>query len=92
LIRSFRSRALQRFWLKSDRRGLNPQHVRKIERILSLLDVAEVPEDMNQPGYDFHKLSGPVPARWSVHVNGNWCITFSFEESEAFDVDYEDYH
>ena len=92
MIRSFRSRALKRFWEKSDTRGLNPQHVRKINRILALLEAALEPEDLNQPGFDFHKLSGQSPPRWSVHVNGNWCVTFAFEEQDATAIDYEDYH
>lgn len=92
MIQSFRSRALKRFWEKSDPRGINPQHIRKIERILTLLERAVFPEDMNHPGYDFHKLSNENPERWSVHVNGNWCVTFSFEDRNATAVDYEDYH
>jgi proteic killer suppression protein len=92
MIVSFRSRDLKRFFEKNDPRPINPQHHRKIREILSVLHVATRPEDLNLPGYDFHKLSGEKPPRWSVHVNGNWCITFSFDEGDARDVDYEDYH
>jgi proteic killer suppression protein len=92
MIVSFRSRALKRFWEKSDARGLNPQHVRKLERILTLLERAIAPEDLQQPGFDFHRLSGDNPTRWSVHVNGNWCVTFAFESHDAVAVDYEDYY
>lgn len=92
MILSFRSRSLRKYFEKSDGRSLNPQHLRKIERILALLDDAIAPEDMNQPGLDFHKLAGERPERWSVHVNGNWCVTFSFEGRDATAIDYEDYH
>jgi proteic killer suppression protein len=47
---------------------------------------------MNIPGLGFHKLTGPSPTRWSVHINGNWCVTFSFDGEDASAVDYEDYH
>jgi proteic killer suppression protein len=30
--------------------------------------------------------------RWSVRISGNWRVTFSFEQGEVYDVDYEDYH
>lgn len=30
--------------------------------------------------------------RWSITVNGNWRITFEFENGNAFVLDYEDYH
>ena len=92
MIVSFRNRALKKFWEKNDRRGLDPKHVRKIELILSLLEEAMAPEQLNLAGLDFHKLVGEIPSRGSVHVNGNWCITFSFDGEDAAAVDYEDYH
>jgi proteic killer suppression protein len=92
MIVSFRNRGLKRFWEKNDSRGLNPQHLKKIELILDMLEDATAPEDMNLAKLDFHKLSGENPPRWSVHVNGNWCVTFSFDGEDATAVDYEDYH
>jgi proteic killer suppression protein len=92
MILSFRSRALERFWEKEDERGLNRQHVRKIELILNMLEMAARPEDMNLAKLKFHKLTGENPPRWSVWVNGNWRVTFAFEGEDAIAVDYEDYH
>ena len=92
MIANFRSKSLKRFWEKSDGRGLNPKHLNKIRLLLSAMDEASKPEDMNVPGFDFHRLHGDIPSRWSVHVNGNWCITFSFDYENAMAVDYLDYH
>ena len=92
MIISFRSKALERFWEKSDRRGLNPQHVARIEMILDMLDAAAGPEDMNVAKLKLHRLSGENPARWSVWVNGNWRVTFAFDGEDAAAIDYEDYH
>lgn len=47
---------------------------------------------MNLPGFDFHALHGFDPTRYSVHVNGPWCITFVFDDGDAFLVDFEQYH
>lgn len=47
---------------------------------------------MNLPGFDFHPLKGFKPTRYSVHVNGPWCITFEFDHGDAFRVDFEQYH
>jgi proteic killer suppression protein len=66
-------------------------HTRTFRR-LDALDQAGRPEDMNIPGFDFHALRGFDPIRYSVHVNGPWCITFSFDEGNATDVDFEQYH
>lgn len=63
----------------------------RIRDRLDVLDDATVPDDMNVPGWDFHSLRG-VPQRYTVHVNGPWCITFEFENGEALNVDFEQYH
>ena len=34
------------------------------------------------PGFNFHGLQG-VPKRYSIHVNGPWCITFGDTEATA---------
>jgi hypothetical protein len=54
------------------------------------LDAAAMPQEMNIPG--FHALRGFKPTRYSVHVNGPWCITFEFEDGDACRVDFEQYH
>ncbi len=51
-----------------------------------------VPEQMNLPGFAFHALKGFAPPRYTVHVNGPWCITFAFEAGDAWRVDFEQYH
>jgi len=56
------------------------------------LNVADRPEDMNLPGFNFHALKGFSPARYTVHVNGPWCITFEFADGDAFQADFEQYH
>ena len=48
-------------------------------------------EDLNVPGFDFHALRGK-PQRYSLHVNGPWCITFEWDAGEAVRVDIEQYH
>jgi proteic killer suppression protein len=60
--------------------------------VLDALDAATRPSDVNLPGFDFHRLRGHRPSRYSVHVNGPWCITFEFEDGEARRVDLEQYH
>jgi len=46
---------------------------------------------MNVPGYDFHALKGR-PRRYTVHINCPWCITFAWYETDAVEVDLEQYH
>ena len=92
MIRSFRSRALKRFWTRSDASGLRPDWVGKIERQLSLLDQATEPDDMDVVSYGFHALTGDQAGRFSIVVSRNWRITFGFDGEDAADVDLEDHH
>lgn len=92
MIKSFKHKGLKKLFLKNDRSGVNPQHAPKLIRILDRLDVSTAPKDMNLPGYRLHELKGKEKGTWSVWVNGNWRVTFSFEGIDAYDVDYRDYH
>jgi proteic killer suppression protein len=47
---------------------------------------------MNRDGWDWHALKGELKGHWSVGVNGNWRLTFTFEGEDAILVDYQDYH
>jgi len=60
--------------------------------ILNALDAATKPFDMNIPGLKFHALGGDRKGEYSVWVNGNWRITFAWDEADAIGVDLEDYH
>jgi len=50
-----------------------------------------VPTDLNVPGFNFHRLRGK-PVRYSLHVNGPWCVTCEWEDGEAVRVNLEQYH
>ena len=92
MIRGFRHKGLERFFTKSDRRGIDTRQADRIRRILDRIDVAVRPEDMNLPGLRFHGLKGDRKGAYAVSVSGNWRITFRFEEADAIDVNLEDYH
>ena len=47
---------------------------------------------MDIPGFNFHALRGHRPTKYTIHVNGPWCITFEFREGDAHRVDFEQYH
>lgn len=92
MIASFRSKALADLFQTGKARKIDAKMHKRILVRLDRLDAAERPEDMKLPGFDFHALSGFNPTRYSVHVNGPWCITFEFEGTDAARVDFEQYH
>ncbi len=63
-------------------------------RILRRLDVMDASCDLdslNIPGFNFHGLKGK-PKRFSIHVNGSYCLTFEWIDGEIHRVDIENYH
>jgi toxin HigB-1 len=92
VIQSFRHKGLKRLYEKGDKRGVGANLLSRVEDILTLLDVAEKPEDMRLPGLRLHPLTGDRKGEWSVSVSGNWRVTFKFEKGNVTRVDLEDYH
>ena len=92
MIAKFRHRGLERYFTKSDYRGIPAQFADRLGRMLDRLDGAVRPEDMNLPGYRFHPLKGARKGTYAVSVSGNWRLTFEFSGENAVNVDLEDYH
>jgi len=63
-----------------------------LRRLLTALDVASRPEDMNAPGNNLHRLKGDLEGHWAIKVSGNWRLTFLFHGEDVELVDYRDYH
>jgi proteic killer suppression protein len=92
MIRSFKHKGLERFFLKGTKSGIQSKHAPKLRLILGRLNASVSPQDMNLPGLYLHQLSGERDKTWSVRVSGNWRVTFRFNEGDAEIVNYEDYH
>lgn len=92
MIKSFKHKGLKRFFETGDHSGIQSKHQKRLRLQLGALNTAKVIEDMDLPGYDLHKLKGDRKGCWSITVNGNWRITFEFEDGDAYIVNYEDYH
>ena len=92
MIKSFRHKGLEDFFLSDVLKGIIPDHAAKLARILDRLDASLSVKDMNLPGFKLNKLTGKEKNIWSVWVSGNWRVTFYFEQGDAYVVDYLDYH
>ena len=90
VIRSFRNRALKRYFEAGDPSGLSVPSVTMVSRMLRAIDAATRPEQVNLPGFYWHPLQGE--ARWAIWVTGNWRITFARDGADAVAIDLEDYH
>jgi proteic killer suppression protein len=92
LIKGFRHKGLEQFFLMGTTQGINAQHAAKLRRLLAALHTAEGPADMNAPGHRLHQLRGDRKGQWAVWVSGNWRLVFEFGGDHATNVDLVDYH
>ena len=88
MIKSFSHKGLEVFFLTGKKTGIQTVHARRLQIMLTMLNIAKAPQAMNAPGFGLHALKGHL----SVTVNGNWRMTFRFEDEDAILVDYQDYH
>jgi proteic killer suppression protein len=92
VIKSFRHRGIEKFFTTGSKAGIQPKHANRLRILLTTLNLAANALDMNREGWGWHPLKGDLAGHWSVTVNGNWRLTFSFEGEDAILVDYQDYH
>ncbi len=92
MINSFKHKGLEKFFKTGSKAGIQPAHANKLSAQLALLNRSVSPNDMDWNGWDLHPLKGELEGHWSVKVNGNWRLTFMFDETDAEVVDYQDYH
>ncbi len=91
VIKTFIHAGLHELWNGKASSKIDRKMHGRILRRLDVLDTADKAGDLALPGFNFHPLKGK-PLRYSVHVNGPWCITFEFEAGDAYRVNYEQYH
>ncbi|CBY80352.1 Killer protein [Haemophilus influenzae biotype aegyptius] len=92
MILSFKHKGLELFFKTGSTSGIQTKHASKLNLLLTALDAAQTPLDMAVPSWNLHPLKGNLAEHWSVKVNGNWRLTFRFNEGNVEIVDYQDYH
>jgi toxin HigB-1 len=92
VIRTFRHRGIEKFFRTGSKAGIQPKHQARLRILLTTLNLASTPTDMNRDGWDWHPLKGELKGHRSVSVSGNWRLAFTFEDEDAILVDYLDYH
>ncbi len=92
MIKSFRHKGLEAFFFNGSKAGIQPAHAKRLRLQLAKLNAAKDHEDMRLPGWNLHPLAGNLKDHWSVWVNGNWRLSFTFDNGDAILVDYQDYH
>ena len=92
-IRSVRHQGLRRFIEDNESRGLRPDLVERIRKIVAVLILAQdMSEVHGPPSWRIHQLAGDRAGTWSISVSGNWRLTFEVVSHDIEHLDLEDYH
>ena len=92
MIQSIRHKGLRRLYEDDDPRGVIAEHVVNLRDILVRLDASGSVADLDVAGFKLHPLKGDWRGFWAITVRANWRVIFRFEDGDALDVDYVDYH
>jgi proteic killer suppression protein len=94
-IRSFAHKGLKRLYDEDVAKGVPPDTVEKLRKMLSFLDDMEKPKELHSlASWKAHILTGDRKGYWSLSVTRNRRLTFRVEgiENEICDLNLEDYH
>jgi proteic killer suppression protein len=94
-IRNFIHKGLKKLYTDDATKGVPPDTVDKLRKMLAFLDDMEDPEELRMlPSWKAHTLTGDRKSTWSLSVTANRRLTFRIDtaEREIYDVNLEDYH
>lgn len=94
-IRNFDHKVLKRLYEDDKAKGVPPDTVDKLRKMLAYLDDMDSPEELRAlTAWKVHTLTGDRKGTWSLSVTGNRRLTFSVDtaEKEICGVNLEDYH
>ena len=93
MLRSFANKDTEQVWRRQRVRTLDGEVQRAALRKLLILDAAETLDDLRvSPGNRLEKLKGSRAGSYSVRVNQQWRICFSWTDAGPEDVEIVDYH
>lgn len=91
----FKDAWLEAYWLLPAHVAprIPPDVRRPLYRRLQMLDAACKLSDLRiPPGNRLEKLKGSRDGQYSIRVNRQWRLCFSWKDGEAYDVELCDYH
>ena len=74
--RKFKSRRLRRFYERDQKGTISDDLAPTVREMLSMLNRAQSPEDMDRPGWGFKEMKGDMAGVYRVEVNKKWRILF----------------
>jgi len=94
-IRNFLHKGLKKFYEEDSSKGVSPDAVDKLRKMLAFLDDMQDPAELQSLlSWKVHPLTGDRKGTWSLSVTRNRRLTFCVDsaEREIYDVNLENYH
>lgn len=92
-IRSFKGRRASILHEGNRPKDFPPDLVAVAKRKLRAIEVAGALGDLAQvPGNRLEKLRGDRAGQWSIRINDQWRVCFTWQADGAHDVEVIDYH
>jgi len=88
-------KGLKRLYSEDSTKGVPPDTVDKLRKMLAFLDDMQEPEELRAlPSWKVHTLTGDRKGTWSLIVTRNRRLTFRVDtaEHEICDLNLEGYH
>lgn len=93
MIGSFACKETEKIWLGEHSRKFPPDIQDRALLKLNWIEVAKTVQNLQVPrSNNLEALKGNRKGQWSIRINRRWRICFSFEGSNAYDVEIVDYH
>jgi proteic killer suppression protein len=68
VIKSFHHAGLEKFFLTGSKAGIRPDHAKKLQLQLGVLNHASAPADMDVPGWGLHPLKSDLAGHWATQI------------------------
>jgi proteic killer suppression protein len=93
MITSFANKETEKLFATGKSKKLPPEIITRAIMRMTQLDSAREETDLLMPSSNhLESLSGKRAGQWSIRINNQWRICFSFANGEATDVEITDYH
>jgi proteic killer suppression protein len=93
VIRSFASRETSELFAGRSSRRVPPDVQRRALQKLVVIHAVSALEEIGRiPGNRLEKLSGARRGQYSIRINNQWRICFSWHKGDAYNVEIVDYH
>jgi len=93
MIKSFSDKITEALFNRQRVKKLPATILKVAYRKLLIIDAAERLDDLKiPPGNRLEKLTGNLSGKYSIRINQQWRIIFSWKQNNAYEVEIIDYH